>query len=727
MKDQYFITQSLFSSFVFKTVGSFGLSVVALIALLLVGINQTLAASGDLDSSFGSGGKVTTPVGSGRDLAQAMALQTDGKIVVAGYARNDFALVRYNPNGTLDATFGTGGKVITPIGTGVDEAYAIVIQPDGRIVAAGRAGSNFAAARYNPDGSLDSTFGNGGKVITDVSDFGIAEAVAVQNDGKIVVAGWSGSSPARYVVVRYNVDGSLDQTFGSAGRVFVTVGTSGLGGLAHTLALQTDGRIIVAGDVSFDAGQTTPFKFSLVRLTAAGALDASFGSGGTVATEIIAGGASRIYDVAVQPDGKILASGCSTAPGSGDSDTAVARYNANGSLDTSFGASGIASTRVGTIASEGEAICLQVNGKIVVAGSSYSGGAAGNDFGVVRFNADGSLDVSFGNNGKVITPIGSRDDLVRDAVIQPDGKILLAGFVEDAGAGFNEDFALVRYLGDATVNRRPAFDFDGDGKTDYGVFRPATGTWYLLNSQSGFAASAFGFGSDKLVPADFDGDGKTDIAVYRSGIWYLQRSQLGFIGIGFGAPDDIPVPADYTGDGKAEIAVFRPSNGTWYFYNLASNQTSATAFGASGDKPTPADFDGDGKADVAVFRPASGTWYVQRSATGFTGVAFGIAADKPTPADFDGDGKADIAVARQTSGTTVWYILGSTQGFYGVQFGADTDKLTAGDYDGDGKTDVAVWRNSTGAFYVLRSSGNLFSALQFGQSGDAPVATAFVP
>ena len=176
-----------------------------------------------------------------------------------------------------------------------------------------------------------------------------------------------------------------------------------------------------------------------------------------------------------------------------------------------------------------------------------------------------------------------------------------------------------------TVTVHTGFDFDGDGKADISVFRPTGGFWYLLNSASGFAGSQFGDTNDKIVPADYDGDGKTDLAVYRNGTWYLNRTTAGFTGFAFGAADDIPQPADFDGDGKADLAVWRPSNGTWYVFNLATNQFTASQFGAGTDKPVVGDYDGDGKADYAVYRPSNGTWYVQRSQLGFTGTQFGDA------------------------------------------------------------------------------------------------------
>ncbi len=269
---------------------------------------------------------------------------------------------------------------------------------------------------------------------------------------------------------------------------------------------------------------------------------------------------------------------------------------------------------------------------------------------------------------------------------------------------------------------RPAFDFDGDGKSDISVFRPNGGNWYLLQSQAGFAGVQFGVSTDKIVPADYDGDGKTDIAVYRAGVWYLNRSSAGFTGFAFGAPDDIPQPADFDGDGKADLVVWRPSNGNWYVYNLANNQFTSAQFGASTDKPVVGDYDGDGKADLAVFRPSNGTWYLQRSQLGFTGMQFGDAADKPVPADYDGDGKTDIAVFRPSNGT--WYLSRSQLGFTGMQFGIQTDLPVAADYDGDGKADIAVFRDGT--WYLNRTTAG-FIGIQFGAATDKPVPNAFVP
>ena len=215
-----------------------------------------------LDRSFGTNGTVTTAIGPGHENVRAVAIQADGKIVVAGYSHNgttyDFAVVRYNPNGTLDASFGTGGKVTTAIGPGDAHIHGMALQPDGKIVVAGhshaKSDNNFTVVRYNPNGSLDVSFGSNGTGITDFesesgSGYAYAFAAAVQPDGKIVVAGTgpsgTGGSDNDVVVVRYNPNGSLDASFGTGGTVTTAIGAGN--DQCQAMALQPDGKIVVAG------------------------------------------------------------------------------------------------------------------------------------------------------------------------------------------------------------------------------------------------------------------------------------------------------------------------------------------------------------------------------------------------------------------------------------------------------------------------------------------------
>ncbi|MCX7619129.1 delta-60 repeat domain-containing protein, partial [Tepidiforma sp.] len=287
-------------------------------------------ARGELDPTFGTGGKVTTAVGSSSDEAFALVLQPDGKLVAAGWSvdaagNDDFALVRYNPNGSLDPTFGSGGKVITDLGSSIDGASALVLQPDGRLVAAGDSSnaagkSDFALVRINPNGSLDTSFGSGGKVTTAVgSGSGIA-ALVLQPDGKLVAAGLSSNGDYDFALVRYNPNGTLDPTFGSGGKVITDLGSGS--DEAHDLVLQPDGKLVAAGSSMPTLGD---FDFALVRYNPNGTLDPTFGSGGKVTTDL---GSSydQAYALVLQPDGKLVAAGYSRNA-AGNFDFSLVRYN----------------------------------------------------------------------------------------------------------------------------------------------------------------------------------------------------------------------------------------------------------------------------------------------------------------------------------------------------------------------------------------------------------------
>ncbi len=615
-------------------------------------------------------------------IVYRIAAQTGGKILIGGdfqlingAPRNNFA--RINADGSLDSTFNTGSGANGTI-------FALETQSDGKIIIGGSFTSyNGAAvnriARLNTDGSLDTTF-NFTRMPLSVSD------IKLQADGKILIGGLFTGTSSATGIVRVNADGSSDATFNAA----VITNT------VRAIAMQPDGKIMIGGSFALGTGGV-----ALARLDSNGALDTSF------ASPLQANG--NVEVIAVLPDARIIIGGTFSVPVPGSSAVVrnLARLLPNGFFDVSFNTASQNGT--GGINGAIRALLVQPDGKILLGGFfSFFNSLPANR--IVRLNANGTRDTTFE---------ASADTVVEDIALQTDGKILVGGgFTIFNGAPRH---SLVRLEGSpALATRRTRFDFDGDGRADLSVFRPESGVWYLLNSQSGFTGLAFGQSADVIVPADYDGDGKTDVAVYRNGTWYLQRSQLGFTGIAFGASEDIPVPADYDGDGKAELAVFRPSNGTWYVLNLVNNQFNAFSFGLSGDKPVAADYDGDGKTDIAVFR--NGTWYLQRSQLGFTGIAFGESTDKPVPADYDGDGKADVAVFRPSNGT--WYLQRSQLGFTGIAFGLGTDLPTPADYDGDGKSDIAVFRDST--WYLQRSTQG-FTGVAFGAAGDKPVPNAFVP
>jgi uncharacterized delta-60 repeat protein len=410
--------------------------------LITVGAHPVAAADGDLDTSFDSDGKVTTDIGGSDDRARSVAIQSDGKIVAAGYSNNgsnyDFTLARYNTDGTLDTNFDSDGKVTTAIGSGTEQAFSVAIQSDGKIVAAGYSnnGSNddFALVRYNTDGSLDTSFDGDGKVITAIggaADYAVS--VAIQSDGKIVAAGYSNNgSNFDFALVRYNTNGTLDTSFDSDGKV--TTAISGSNDIAHSVAIQTDGKIVVAGE----SGNGSNANFALVRYNTNGTLDTNFDSDGKVTTAIGSSG-DIARSLAIQSDGKIAVAG-SSFNGSNE-DFALVRYNTDGTLDTSFDSDGKVTTDIGSDNDFAYSVALQSDGKIVVAGHSDNG--SNEDFALVRYNTDGTLDTSFDSDGKVTTGIGSEDDAFSVA-IQSDGKIVVAGVSSN---GNNRDFALVRYAG----------------------------------------------------------------------------------------------------------------------------------------------------------------------------------------------------------------------------------------------------------------------------------------
>ncbi|MFF1396789.1 calcium-binding protein [Streptomyces sp. NPDC058287] len=421
-------------------------------AFVLLCPGAALAAPGDLDPSFGTGGKVTTDFGA-NDGAEGVALQADGKVVAVGNSGAGFALARYNTDGSLDTSFDTDGKVTTDFGSpSANLAHAVALQADGKIVVAGLVGDpvtaegNFALARYNTDGSLDTSFGTGGKVITDMGGADGAFGVAVQADGRIVAAGLSGAGTAgdNFALARYNADGSLDTSFDNDGKVITDFGGDDPG---HGVAVQADGKIVAVGASA--PLNTGDYDFALARYNTNGSLDTSFDTDGKVTTAF-GEDSDTASDVVLQPDGKIVAFGHSDQlPGNiTDFDFALARFNADGSLDTSFDTDGKSTADLGG-RDFGAGVALQGNGKMVAVGSNE---AASNvvDFGLARFNADGSLDTSFGTGGKVITRFGggSGNNGATGVAVQADGKIVAVGHSNSP----IDDFALARYEGGEAVD-----------------------------------------------------------------------------------------------------------------------------------------------------------------------------------------------------------------------------------------------------------------------------------
>lgn len=403
--------------------------------------------AGSVDTSFADGGKDVVPVDASDDYAQAMVVQGDGKVVVAGWGNTSigyaFELVRLQRDGGLDPTFGNGGKVMTKIGNGYAEANAMALQADGKILVAGSLdnnGKSFALARYNTDGSLDASFGNAGIVITSFgSQSDEAFAIAVQADGKIVLGGHalSATRGLDFALARYEANGALDTTFGTGGLVLEPIKVGNVRDSIYALALQTiDGqqKIVAAGGEG---------DFTLARFNADGSRDVNFGFGETPAGEFgsVIGAARAIT---ISADGTKI-----DVAGHVGHDWAVLQLDANGVTDQSFGAGGRVITKMSTTNwDEAQAIVRQADGKLVVGGWVYAGNSSSGDFVVARYNTDGTLDAGFGNAGVTVTPVapGTKADEGRAIVLQADDRIptvrsLQAGSANDA----NFDFAVTRY------------------------------------------------------------------------------------------------------------------------------------------------------------------------------------------------------------------------------------------------------------------------------------------
>ncbi|HYK44163.1 MAG TPA: hypothetical protein VEV83_03285, partial [Parafilimonas sp.] len=406
---------------------------------------STIAFSqaGTLDSTFGVDGKVITHFGSYRyGGGSAMALQPDGKIVVAGTSSDskngDFAVARYNPDGELDSSFGVDGKLMTDLNDSRDEASSVNVLDDGKILVTGSTlgKSYFAMVRYTSNGTIDSGFGTDGKVISDLTTR--AHNVLILPDGKILLDAvvyleWPNSA---FFMTRYNPNGTPDSSFGVNGFGDTIYFNDAFASSA--IALQNDGKIIVAGSAGVTEGDGSYFE--ALRLNADGTIDKAFGSNGRVITFHIWDWA-RAFAVIVQPDGKIIQAG-DRLNVKDDFVFALVRYKSNGELDSSFGIDGTMFTDFGQGRDARiQSVAIQSDGKIVAAGQSGNGTFEAHDFALARYTKDGQADSSFGRKARTTTDFangGDYGDIAYAVSVQADGKIVAAGSAHN-------DFALARY------------------------------------------------------------------------------------------------------------------------------------------------------------------------------------------------------------------------------------------------------------------------------------------
>lgn len=387
-------------------------------------------APGTLDESFGEGGIVR--LGYATSSANAVAVQPDGRIVIGGDTPtgpgDSLALVRLMPNGALDTTFGTNGLVETTVGTVSQTIKGVVLQPDGKIVAAGRSRGasqpfSFTVLRHQASGVLDPSFGDGGVVLTDfapASAYG--ESVVLQPDGRILVGGYREQASSDFILARYNADGSLDANFGVGGRVTIDVrATADANG---NLALMPDGRLVIGGS-SVDPADGNRSDMAASRVLADGGLDNSFGTAGKFMANF-GGGSSLAFALAVDSTGRTLLGGARKS-GVPD-DLAVVRLTSSGVADPSWGTGGLVTTDFAGRGDVATALTVQEDGRIIAVGTSGVGTSI-EDIGIVlaRYLPNGALDNTFGTAGKTLTKGPPNTNLAASAAVLSKCTVTVVG------------------------------------------------------------------------------------------------------------------------------------------------------------------------------------------------------------------------------------------------------------------------------------------------------------
>ena len=412
---------------------------------LVILSSKIYSQPGSLDNTFGNKGILIESVGKGSDYGKAVSLNKDGKIILAGYSHNgtnyDFVLAQFKENGTFDSSFGINGFTTVAIGSDNDYAYTLALQPDGKILMAGASKNvsdyDFSLARFNFNGSLDTSFSKDGKLTLSFGSMDdVAYSIAVQADNKIVAAGLTKTSIGEsFALARFLSNGTIDTSFSNDGKLTTSFGTNFIDE-GISMAIQKDNKILVGGNT----GPSSISYFGLVRYLSNGSLDTAFSNDGLLTTDF--GNKAYLRAIAIQSDGKIVASG--TVFNGVTYDFGLVRYNKNGSIDNSFDNDG----KIITSISDGEgtdgayAIVIQTDGRIILAGDAQVGN--GFQIGMIRYNKNGSVDTDFGTDGIVRTNVYGKNDKPYSIALQSDGKIILGGYTYN---GTDYDLVLARYIG----------------------------------------------------------------------------------------------------------------------------------------------------------------------------------------------------------------------------------------------------------------------------------------
>jgi uncharacterized delta-60 repeat protein len=460
--------------------------------------------------------------------------------------------------GDFDTTFGSGvGRVISAIGNGFSTGTALTLQPDRKILLAGfcEAGTTTATCvvRYNANGSRDESFGDMGVVITPLGTRDSTNAIALQPDGKIIVAGSCivTSNINRFCLARFQSNGVLDDSFGTLGKTNTEITAEN--NYLFAIALQVDGKIVAVGT----CGLGSDARFCIARYNANGTLDTGFRSDGAFPLPI-GGNGDDARAVALQPDGKIVVAGfCRDT--SVNENFCLARFNTNGNNDLAFSSDGRLTTEIGTGNDRASAVAIQPDGRILVAGQCD--GATTLDFCLARYNANGTLDTEFSNDGKLISPIGTSDDYVRAVAVQPDGKIVVAGFCL---VNATSDFCIARYAQHGVIDS----SFNGNGKVITNVGSGSDDANDMLIQPDGkivAGGSCFSNGERKFCLAryeggpfgyknctmDIDGDGKVTATVDS-----LIHARIALGMTGSAVTGGITFPANATRNSWSEIRTY---------------------------------------------------------------------------------------------------------------------------------------------------------------------------